>query len=217
MNTIKVAIADDHKLFRSGLISLLDTTENIRVVLEVGTGKELAEQMTGMVIDVVLMDVEMPEMDGIEASRLLRKTSPQTKIVMLSAHNEKGLILHAIENGACGYLLKDTDRDELIDAINTVMQNGFCFNKDISNLLLKGIVDKEQIQTTFSNKPQLTERELKILELVCKELTNVEISEKLFLSPRTVEGHRQRMIEKIGARNTVGLVLFALKNKLVEI
>lgn len=217
MNHIKVAIADDHKLFRSGIISLLDSTENIRVVLEAGTGKELSEQITGMSVDVVLMDVEMPDMDGIEASRLLRKIAPQTKIVMLSAHNEKRLILHAVENGACGYLLKDTDRDELVEAINTVMQNGFCFNKDISNLLLKGIVNKEQFQTTFSNKPQLTERELSVLELICKELTNAEISEKLFLSPRTVEGHRQRMIEKIGARNTVGLVLFALKNKLVEI
>jgi DNA-binding NarL/FixJ family response regulator len=217
MNPIRIAIADDHVLFRKGMVSLLETESNIRIMLEAGSGRELIAQVKNIAVDIVLMDVAMPDMDGLEATRLLRELMPDLRIVMLSAHNEKDMILHAIENGARGYLLKDSEPEELIDAVNTVMQNGFCFNKDISHLLLKGIVEKEKFKSSFNPQPQFSERELEVLQLICKEMTNTEIGEKIFLSSRTVEGHRQRIIEKIGARNTVGIVLYALKNKLVEI
>ncbi len=215
MKPIKVAIADDHLLFRKGLISLLEGEANIEIVLEANTGKELLQRITGIEVDVVLMDVEMPDVDGIEATRLLRDAKPDVRVVILSAHNEKSMILHAIDNGARGYLLKDSDPDDVVDAINSVVQNGFCFNSDISHLLLRGIVEKDKFQSTFNPLPQLTDREMEVLQLICQELTTNEIGDKLFLSPRTVETYRKNLLEKIGARNTVGIVLFALKHGLV--
>lgn len=215
MKKTKVAIADDHVLFRKGLVSLLTGEANIEIVLEANTGRELVQRITGIEVDVVLMDVEMPDIDGIEATRLLRDAQPDVRVVILSAHNEKTMILHAIDNGARGYLLKDTSPDDVVDAINTVMQNGFCFNNDISHLLLKGIVEKEKFQSTFNAAPQLTERETEVLQLICQEMTTTEIGDKLCLSPRTVETYRKNLLEKIGARNTVGIVMYALKNKLL--
>ncbi len=217
METIRIAIADDHNLFRKGIVSLLESEPNMQIAFEAASGSELMNLIRNHPVDVVLMDVEMPDTDGIEATRLLRETMPEVRSVILSAHNNNDMILHAIENGARGYMLKDSDPDELIDAINTVMQNGFCFNSDVSHLLLRGIVEKKKFQSSFNPQPKLTDRELDVVKLICKELTNAEIGEKLFLSPRTVEGYRQHILEKTGARNTVGIVLFALKNKLVEL
>lgn len=214
---IRIAIADDHTLFRKGLVSLLESETGMHVVFEASSGNDLLSQVKHQPVDVVLMDVEMPDRDGIEATSQLREILPEIRSVILSAHNNDEMILHAIENGARGYLLKDSDPDELIDAIKTVMQNGFCFNSDVSNLLLKGIVEKKKFQSSFNPQPKLTEREQDVVKLICQEFTNAEIGEKLFLSPRTVEGYRQHILEKTGARNTVGIVLFALKNKLVEL
>lgn len=217
MKTIHVAIADDHVLFRKGLIALLAAEPDIQIALEAGNGRELLQRIPGIAVDVVLMDVEMPDIDGIAATRLLRESHPDVRVVMLSAHNEKSMVLHAIDHGARGYLLKDSDPDDVIDAVHSVVQNGFCFNRDISHLLLKGIVEKEKFQSTFNAAPQLTERELEVLQRICKEMTTNEIGDQLCLSPRTVETYRKNLLEKIGARNTVGLVLYALKHKLVEL
>ena len=217
MNTVKIAIADDHSLFRKGLVALIGIEDSLEVVLEAGTGKELLDRLGNHPIDVVLMDAEMPEMDGLEATRILREKHPEIRVVMLSAHGEKTMILHAIDCGARGYLLKDSDTSEVIEAIHTVVRNGFCFNQDISYMLLKGIVEHDKFQSSFNPAEQLTEREIEVLQLICQELTSAEIGEKLFLSPRTVETYRKNLLDKSGARNTVGLVLFALKNKLVTL
>ena len=216
MKTINVAIADDHALFRMGLAALLGDEPDIDVVLEAGNGEDLLNRINGIPADVILMDVEMPGMGGLEATLKMREKHPDMRVVMLSAHNDPSTVLLAIENGARGYLLKHSRPEEVIDAVRTVMQNGFCFNQDISLMLLRGISQKEKFQSHFNPVVQLTDRELEVLRLICKELTNTEIGEKLFLSPRTVESHRKNIMEKVGARNMVGLVLYALKNKLVD-
>lgn len=212
MPPIKIAIVDDHVLFRKGLIALLEAEDDLQVVLEAGTGQEFLQRLPGIPVDVALMDVEMPDLDGIEATGRVREMAPEVRVVMLSAHNEKSMILHAIDSGARGYLLKDTDPDEVVEAIRTVVQNGFCFNQEISHLLLRGIVEKGKLQSQFNPLPQLTDRETEVMQLICQELTSPEIGDKLCLSPRTVETYRKNLLEKIGARNTVGIVLFALKN-----
>lgn len=217
MKTIKIAIADDHALFRKGLVDLIESQDDMKIVLEAGNGKELVQRVGSLPIDIVLMDAEMPEMDGIEATRILREQRSELKIVMLSAHKQKQMVLHAIENGVHGYLLKDSEPDEIIDGIKTVLLNGFCFNKDISHFLLRGIVEKEAFNASFNPVSELSEREIEVLKLICEELTSSEIGEKLFLSPRTVETYRKNLLEKTGVRNTVGLVLFALKNKIVDL
>lgn len=217
MKRIKIAIVDNHSLFRKGLAGMLSTETTFEVVLEAGNGKELLQRIGKMTIDVVLMDAEMPEMDGLEATRILREQRTDIRVVMLSAYGEKDMILHAIDNGARGYLRKDSGLDEVIDAIHTVVQNGFCFNQDVSHILLRGVVEQDKFQSTFNPVSKLTERELEVLRLICQELTSAEIGENLFLSPRTIETYRRNLMEKIGARNTVGLVLFALKNRLLEV
>ena len=127
------------------------------------------------------------------------------------------MILTAIEKGAKGYLLKNAHPDEVILAIRSIVENGFYFKDDISKLLLRGVVEKNLLKPNFQNKELLTEREREVLQLICEEMTNAEIADKLFLSPRTVESYRKNMLTKIGARNTAGLVVFALKNDLVEL
>ena len=214
---IKVAIVDDHDLFRKGLVALLDAEENIEVVLEAGNGRELIQRVKGIEVDVVLMDVEMPEMDGITATLKLKEVAPEARVVILSSYNEPEKILDAVEKGARGYLIKTTAPNELMDCIAAVVQNGFCFNQDVTSLVLKGVVEKDKFQSSFNPLPQLTNRELEVLELICREHTNAEIGAQLHLSTRTIEFYRKNMMEKIGARNSVGLVVFALKQGLVKL
>ena len=217
MNTVRIAIVDDHVLFRKGLVSLISAQEGFEIVLEASNGQEFLQRIGSLEIDVTLMDIEMPELDGIEATRLLREKAPDIKVVMLSAYEQKSMILHAIDNGACGYLHKSSDPQEFSRAIKTVMELGYYFPQEVSHMLLKGIVKQEQFDGSFNAMITLTDREKEVLTLICQELTSAEIGEKLFLSQRTVETYRRNLMEKIGAKNTVGLVLYALKSKLVEL
>lgn len=214
---IKVAIADDHALFRMGLANFLMEVPDLEIAVEAANGALLLKALESQTVDVVLMDVEMPSMDGLVATSRLRELHPDTLVVILSSHNDPSMILKAIESGARGYLLKESKPSELIEAIHSVVQNGFCFNENVSQILLKAVLTKETFNPKFNPLPELTEREMEVLTLICKELTSAEIGDKLFLSVRTVETHRKNLMEKVGARNTVGLVLFALKHQLVDI
>lgn len=216
---VKVAIADDHVLFRKGLITILELDDNIEIVLDADNGKDLIEKLESNLPEVILMDLKMPVMDGMEATKIIKEKHPDIKVLILSMYDEEKFIIHCLELGANGYLLKNTDPDEVINAIDIVMKKDLYFNDHISTVMLKGLNQKNRIKgkPRFDSNLQLTNREKEILELICKELTTPEIAEKLFISNRTVEGHRKNLLEKTGAKNTAGLVVFALKNELVEI
>ena len=215
---IKVAIADDHKIFRSGVINTLTPYENINVMFEAEDGKHLLEIMEDQQPDVILMDLKMPNMDGIEATKRVREKYAHVKVIVLTMYEDDNFIVHLIENGANAYLLKNAEPDEIYEAICTTYEKGFYFNENVNLALLKKVMhkNKQQFKPSFQSEVPLTDRELEVLRLICGELTTQQISEKIFLSPRTVEGLRQKLLEKTGAKNIVGLVMYAFRNGQIE-
>jgi DNA-binding NarL/FixJ family response regulator len=215
MNKIRLAIADDQLLFRRGLLSLLKDYEELEVIIEACNGKDLLEQLKGKSVDLVITDLEMPIMDGIEATEHIKKKYPDTKILALTMHNEDSFVVHLIEKGVNGFLLKDYDIELIVDAIHSVMETGYYLNDRVSKAMVKALVRAKQIIPTFNNA-QLTKRELELIELLSKEFTTKEIADKLFVSKRTVEGHRERAMQKVGAKNVVGLIMYAVKHNLID-
>jgi DNA-binding NarL/FixJ family response regulator len=216
MGIIKIAIADDYKIYREGLKVGLAADEQLQVILEADNGEDLVKALETSTPDVILMDLKMPLMDGMEATRLVRKKYPGIKILVVSMYEDDKFIIHLMENGANGYLLKNAEPDEIIRSIYAVHENGYYFNDLVNKALLKKLVLKNNLKPSFNQDVELTERELEVLKLICQEKTATEIAKEIFLSPRSVEGIRQRLIEKIGVRNTAGIVMFAVKNGLVE-
>jgi DNA-binding NarL/FixJ family response regulator len=213
--TIKLAVADDQQLFRKGLVSLIDEFDDLSVVIEASNGKDLLEKLKVKTPDVILLDFEMPEMDGIEATDIIRKKYPGIKILILTLHNEEEIILHLVEKGAHGFLLKDNPIDVVVDAIYAVIDNGYFFNDRVSKAMVNGLVRNKQIRPNFV-RADLSTREIEVLKLICKEHTNKEIAEKLFISVRTVDGHREKILYKTKARNVVGMVMYAMKHGLLD-
>jgi len=216
---IKLAIVDDHALFRRGLKSMIEEQEEIDMVLEAENGARLVEQIDehrGRLPDVVLMDLKMPEMDGMEATKYLRTYYPDVKIIVLSMYDDDKFIIHLIELGAHGYLLKNADSEEGVGAVKSAVRNGDYFNDHISKVMLKGLIKKNKVKPTFSKNVKLTGRQLEVLRMICKEMTNVQIAKRLCLSVRTVEGYRNSLLEKTSSNNTAGLVMFAVKNGYVD-
>ncbi|MBO9154380.1 response regulator [Chitinophaga sp. GCM10012297] len=215
---IKVAIADDHKIFRSGVINTLTPYENINVVFEAEDGEHLLQIMQEQQPDVILMDLKMPKMDGIQATIKVREKYPQVKIIILTMYEDDNFIVHLVENGANAYLLKNSEPEEIYEAICTTFDKGFYFNENVNLALLKKVLhkNKQQFKPTFKNEVQLSDRELEVLKLICNEYTTQEIADQIYLSSRTVEGLRQKLLEKLSVKNTVGLVLYAFRNGLIE-
>ena len=216
MRSIKVMIADDHALFRKGMVSIIRDFEGIDIIGEASNGKELLEKMDISQPDVVLLDLKMPEMDGMEANVEIQRKFAETKVVILSMYDDDKFIIHLIEMGANGYLLKNAEPEEVEDALHAVIINGFYFNNHVSKVMLKGLINKKKIKPQFNDEVELTPRELQVLRLICKEHTNAEIAEKLFLSQRTIDGYRNKLLTKISARNTAGLVMYAVKSGLID-
>jgi DNA-binding NarL/FixJ family response regulator len=216
-NKINIVITDDHKLFRKGIIALLDDFDFIGEINEASNGAELMELLAGMktLPDVILLDLRMPVMDGVEAQQKIRSLYPQIKVIILTMEDDEQYILFLIGEGVNGYLLKNADPDEMETAIKKVVENGFYFSDDISMIVLKNLNKKEKVEIIFN--PDFNERELQVLELICKEYTNAEIAEAFDVSVRTAEGYRQKLVEKVGAKNIAGLVVLALKHKWVTI
>lgn len=216
MSKIKIAIADDYKIFREGLKVGLSADEALEVVLEADNGEDLMKGLETITPDVILMDLKMPLMDGMEATREVRKKYPSIKVLVVSMYEDDKFIIHLMENGANGYLLKNTEPDEIRRSIYSVYENGYYFNDLVNKALLKKLVLKNNLKPSFNQNIELTEREQEVLKLICEEKTAAEIAKEIFLSPRSVEGIRQRLIEKVGVRNSAGLVMFAVKNGLVD-
>ncbi len=214
---IQLGLVDDHNLFREGIKSLLDKISDVNLVLEAVNGKDLFTKLKNDVPDVILLDLEMEEMNGVDATLKLQEEYPEVKILILTMHKEERMISYLMEIGANGYLLKDTTREELEEAIKTVYKKGFYFNEFVSQALLKGLKNKSGKPLTIGKDYHLTAREIEVLELIAKEYTTAEMAEKLFLSVRTIEGHRKNLISKLGVKNTAGLLIKAIKEKLIVI
>ena len=221
MQIIKLAIADDQKLFLKGLKFIIQTFEDVEIVAEATDGQELLDKIELTRPDVVLSDIKMPGMDGIEATKVIKSRYPDIKIILLTMYDDERLISHVMEIGASGYLLKDEDSEVVEEAIRSVMKKGFYFNDYVSRALLKQVKNKNKLTPTeiLSNSPQtsLSPRELEVLQLICQEMSTNEIAQKLFISARTVEGHRKKLLEKTEVKNVAGLVIYAVKNKLVDL
>jgi DNA-binding NarL/FixJ family response regulator len=214
---IKVVIADDHNLFRKGVIALLTDFDFIGEIEEASNGLELMKLLEKMenLPDVILLDLRMPVMDGVEAQQKIKKLYPEIKVIILTMEDDEQYILHLISEGVNGYLLKNADPDEMEKAIQKVMEHGFYFSDDISALVLQHLKKKEKADEIFN--PDFKEKELQVLEMICKEYSNGEIAEALNISIRTAEGYKQKLIEKSRAKSIAGLVILALKNKWVSI
>ena len=213
---IRIAIADDYKIYRDGLKVGLATDDNLEVVLEADNGEDLLNGLEEALPDVIIMDLKMPIMDGMEATKEVRKRFNTIKVLIVTMYDDDKFIIHLMENGANGYLLKNAEPDEILKSIYAVHENGYYFNDLVNKALLKKLVMKGNLKPSFNQNVEFTERELEVLKLICEEKTAAEIAKDIFLSPRSVEGIRQRLIEKVGVKNTAGLVMFALKNGIVE-
>lgn len=211
-----IVIADDHEIFRDGLKLMLTPKNGVRVVGEADNGRKLVSLVRELEPQVVITDVQMPEMDGVEAARHIMVNNKNTNIITLSMFDEEQMVVDMFEVGALGYLLKNTDKKELLEAIESV-KNGnpyFCASATKRLTRLLGISQCNPFKKT--EEATFTDREKELIALVCQELTNKEIGEKMNISIRTVEGTRQRVIEKMKVKNTVGMVLYAMKMGLYE-
>lgn len=214
---IRVALADDHKLFREGVRFLLRNMDGLELVLEASDGVTLLEAIPAHKPDVLLLDLDMPKMDGVEVLKRLRLEKSDLGVIILTMHNDNKLIAYLMELGANGYLLKDIDREELEQAISSVYHEGFYFNKQVSHAMLGGLKSHNHKKPRFGHNVVLTNREIEVLELICQELTAKEIADKLFISPRTAEVHRKNLISKMGVRNTAGLIVKAIKQGIIDV
>lgn len=214
---IKIVIADDHEMFRDGFKLMLTKQPSIQLLGEAENGRELLQLTQSLQPDVVVTDIKMPIMDGIEATQKIKTLFPEMGIIGLSMFDEDDLIVDMLEAGAKGYLLKNAGKEHIVEAIKTVYDGDPYYCKTTSNKLTQMIAKSKYNPYTRKEKIEFTDREKEIIELISKEYSNKEIAEKLFLSIRTVEGHRLKIMEKTGVKNTVGLVVYAIKNNLLKL
>ena len=216
MSQIKVAIADDHKIFRKGVILSLRTYPNIKFVLEAENGDELLAGLSEAKPDIVLMDLRMPQKDGIETTKLISKNFPDIRVLVLTMYEDERFVSHLMENGANGYLLKSADPAEIKKAILEVMVRGYYLNNFVNRILLKKSHAKAKQIPSLNSEIVLNEKEKEVIQLLCMEYTAQEIAKKMEISPRTVEAIKDRLMERFGTKNTAGLVFFAVKNNLID-
>ncbi len=213
---INITIVEDHTLFRKGIISLLDKIKDFKVVAEFTDGAEYIENLFKLKTDIVLMDIEMPRLSGVETSTQSNIKRPDIKIIALSMYNDQKHYYDMIKSGISGFVLKEASPEELEKAIRDVYRGLGFFSPKLLQEIIVNIPEIEKRKRN-SAKMQLTEREIEILDLICKGYTNNQISEKLFLSPRTVESHKTKMMRKTNTKNTPALIIFAVKNEIIEI
>ena len=216
MDAIRVAIADDHKIFRKGVILSLRPYTNIKFVQEADNGEMLLNGLTESQPDVVLMDLRMPGKDGIEATKTISKQNPQIKVLVLSMYEDERFVFHMMENGANGYLLKNSEPQEIRRAIMDVHEKGYYLNNYVNRILLKRSHARNKTTPSLNSEITLTDKEKDVLRFICMEFTAQEIAQKMEISARTVESIKDRLMERFGSKNTAGLVFFAVKNNLIE-
>ena len=212
---ISIAIADDHEIFRDGLTLMLSKQPDITLSGQAEDGRELISLVETTHPDIVMTDIKMPRMDGIEATKQLLQKYPGLRIIALSMYDEENLIVEMLEAGARGYLLKNADKGEILEAIEQIYEDKVFYCRHTSARLASLIVRSRFNPYKRPEPLSFTEREKEIIRLICQQNTAQEIGDKLFLSRRTVEGYRTRILDKMSVKNTAGVVIFALKNHLI--
>jgi DNA-binding NarL/FixJ family response regulator len=214
MNKITVLLADDHNIVRNGIRSILEEFEEIEIVGEAGNGVETVEKVKTLMPDIAMIDIAMPIMNGIQAAGQISKYYKKTRSLILSMHDNEDYILKSVEAGACGYLLKDTTKDEMLRAIRTVAGGEKYFANSVSNIIVQAYLQNTK-RAAPRQKPKLSKKEKAVLNLIIDGLNSREIAEKLDLSVRTVDNHRANMMKRLGVKNVVELVKMALDEKLL--
>lgn len=214
---IRVVIADDHEIFREGFHVMLKKQTDIELVGEAEDGKELTKIVEKLSPDVIVTDIKMPIMDGIEVTKALSQSHPHIGIIALSMFDEDNLIIDMLEAGAKGYLLKNSHKHEIFEAIRTVYKDETYYCHHTSNKLAQMIARSKFNPYKKMPKPEFNDREIIVIRLICQEFSNKEIAAQLYLSIRTIEGYRDKILEKIDARNTAGIVIYAIKSGIYKI
>ena len=212
----KIILVDDHTLFRNGLKILLNNIPRYKVVGEASNGKEFLALLEETVPDVVLLDIAMPEMDGIEAASIALKRYPDLPVITLSMYGEEDYYFKMVSLGVKGFLLKNSDINEVQNALDSVIEGGTFFSQELLFNLVSSL-RSSSVGTVEDSESELSERELEILLLICKGYSNQEIADELFISKRTVDKHRANILFKTNCKNTANLVVYAIKKHLVEI
>jgi DNA-binding NarL/FixJ family response regulator len=213
---INVSIADDHKIFRDGIKMALKNKEYLKILWEAEDGKDLMHKMQLKKPDVLLMDIRMPEIDGINAIPLLRKEYEELRIIVLTMYDDQEMISKMMEMGANAYLTKTTDPEEIYQAILTCMNEDFYFNDMVNKAVLSKLQSKRTVRQFYPNPIKFSEKEVRILKLLAEDKTTDEISKEVFLSPRTIETIRQNMKSKVGAKTIAGLIMYGMRNKIID-
>ena len=213
--SVNIALVDDHTLFRTGLRGLLSMRDDLNVVADVGSGEEFLHVLETTDIDVVFMDISMPGIDGVETTRRALQVRPDLRVITLSMYGDDHYYTLMLESGAAGFVLKDSDIEEVYSAVDAVMQGDSYFSEALLGTFTRNM--SRLATTDTSGEEALSEREVEILVEVCRGLSNQEIADKLFISKRTVDKHRANILEKTGCKNTANLVVYAIKRHLVEI
>ncbi|MDC7998097.1 response regulator transcription factor [Gilvibacter sediminis] len=214
-DTIRIGLADDEELFRKGIAFILEREEDFEVVFEAENGQKLLDTLATMddLPDVVLTDLKMPMVNGIEATKAVLKKYPAIKVIALTSYNTRGFIANMVDIGAAAFLVKNSTPKTVKHTVREVVKRGFYYNYQVMQIIqdeLQGASSR-----SLNEAEELTTREKEILQLICDQLTTHEIAEKLFISPRTVEGHRNNLLQKTESKNVAGLVLFAIRHNLV--
>jgi DNA-binding NarL/FixJ family response regulator len=213
MEKIKIIIADDHTMFLQGIVSLIENEENISILGKASNGNEVFKIIVKATPDVLLLDISMPEMDGIEVTKIIKQQFPTIKILILSTHSSVQMIAKLIRMGVDGYLLKNAEKRELLHAINTIQKGESYFSKEV---IQKNVENNSKIKSGNVQITELSYREKEILVLIAQGLTGNEIAEKENISPNTVNTHRKNLLSKINVKNTAGLVKYAVENGLLD-
>ena len=213
---IKIGIADDHKIFRKGVILSMRQYTNLRFVLEAENGEELLAMIPEAMPEIILCDLKMPLKDGIDATKAITKMFPTIRVIILTMYEDDRFVGHLMDCGAAGYLLKNTEPSEVYKAINDVKRTGFYLSPFVNRILIKKNYSKQKFNPSLATEAVLSEREKEVLMLVAMEFTASEIAAKIFISARTVEAIKDRLMERFGVKNSVGLVFYAMKNRLLD-
>ena len=216
MDPIRLLIADDHQIIIDGIKSLLEDEDWLKVIGEAGNGRAVLDFLKVLTPDVILMDIDMPVLNGIEATKLIKEKFPHVKVIILSMHNESGLIKTLLKTGADGYVLKNADRSELLEAIKMVSGGKSYFSADVTRSLAVGDENPGSGLHKENKVADLTTREIEILKLIAEGYSNKEIGDKLFISHRTVDTHRTNLMKKLDVNNVAGIIRFAISNGFIS-
>ncbi|HLN19740.1 MAG TPA: response regulator transcription factor [Bacteroidales bacterium] len=213
----KVFIVDDHKIFREGLVFMISKMKGFEVVGEASNGKAFLDIVDELDVDIVIMDIAMPGIDGIAATTRVLEKHPEIKVIALTMFSDEEYYYKMIQAGVAGYILKESGKEELATALNTVITGENYFSQKILHNIIVNMNNVKTFKKSSADEIKLTRRENEILTLICQGLSNQEISDKLCLSLRTIEGHKSNLLSKTGVKNSISLVMYAMKHHLVEI